>query len=178
MKRGVGLSVSGLIVCLERSGQIKIEYSSDGQSFTTVAGSQRTIRDRHRPGRRAGRTVPAAGAGWLYDRDALRNISPNGSEMLGQDSSRPRVRPGLDIDRPQIPIIDVLQRHRHDPRVTVDIDAAEELQSKTGREIFALLRAAALLKLRGGSQRISGVARQPMYRVNRPQDEFPEQLRH
>ena len=36
------------------------------------------------------------------------------SDMLSQHGSRPRVRPRLDIDRPQVLIADILQGHRHD----------------------------------------------------------------
>ena len=65
--------------------------------------------------------------------------------MPGQRLDRPRVGPRLDIDRPQIPVVDILQGHRHDLRLTVDVDATEELQPKTWGEIFALRFAAALL---------------------------------
>jgi hypothetical protein len=73
---------------------------------------------------------------------------------MSEDSSRPRVRLRLDVDRPEISIVDILQRHRHDAGPAVDIDAAEELQSKTWCEIFALFRAATFLKHRRWAERI------------------------
>jgi len=60
--------------------------------------------------------------------------------VLSQQFSRSRVRPRLDIDRPEIAVADILQGHRHDLRPAVNIDAAEELQPETGREVVALLR--------------------------------------
>jgi hypothetical protein len=83
------------------------------------------------------------------------------SDMLSQHGSRPRVRPRLDIDRPQVPIVDILQGHRHDLRSAVDIDTAEELQSKTWCEILALFRGAALLKHRLRTERIVQFAGSP-----------------
>jgi hypothetical protein len=44
--------------------------------------------------------------------------------------------------------VEILQRHRHNTGPAGDIDAAEELQPETWRQIFALFRTAALLKLR------------------------------
>src|SRR5260370_30103330 len=70
------------------------------------------------------------------------------SGMLRQDFRHPRVRPRLDVDRPKVAVVDILQRHRHDSGPSVDINAAEELQPETWREIFALLRAAPLLEHR------------------------------
>src|SRR6266576_3897549 len=96
----------------------------------------------------------------------------SGSDMLSQHSPRPRV----DLDRPQFPIVDVLQGHGHDLRLAVDIDAAEELQPKTGAKIFALLRAAALLEFRRGAKGIVELARAPCSRMQRTGDEFPERL--
>src|SRR5215475_9376076 len=51
----------------------------------------------------------------------------------------------LQPNRPQVSVADVLQRHRHDLARAVDGDVAEELQAETGREIFALRAAAAVL---------------------------------
>ena len=51
----------------------------------------------------------------------------------------PRVRPRHDIDRPEIAVVDILQGHGHDPALAVDVDAAEELQAETRREVLALL---------------------------------------
>src|SRR5713226_10316026 len=96
--------------------------------------------------------------------------------MLSQHGSRPRVRPRLDIDRPEILVADILQRHRHDFRLAVDLDAAEELQSETRGEIFALLRAAAFLKHRLRTERIIQLAGTPCPRMKRTGDEFPERL--
>jgi hypothetical protein len=67
--------------------------------------------------------------------------------VLSQPSCRPRVRSWFDVDRPQSHV-DILQRHRHNVGPAVDIDAAEELQPETWRQILALFRTAALLKLR------------------------------
>src|SRR3984893_8204028 len=99
-----------------------------------------------------------------------------GSGMLRQNSERPCVRPRFDIDRPEVAVIDVLQRHRHDAGFAVDIDAAEELQTETRREIFALLRAASLLEHRRWSKRVVELARAPTPRVQRAGDELPERL--
>src|SRR6478735_4836514 len=57
--------------------------------------------------------------------------------MLRHDLTGPRVRARLDIDRPQSRVVDVLEGHRHDFGLAVDIDAAEELQPETGAEILA-----------------------------------------
>jgi hypothetical protein len=62
------------------------------------------------------------------------------------NSPGPRVRTGFDTDRPQIAVVNVLQGHGHHFGFSVDTDMAEKLQAKTGREILALLRAAALLE--------------------------------
>jgi hypothetical protein len=66
--------------------------------------------------------------------------------MLRDEFTGPRVRTGFDIDRPQIAVVNVLQGHGHHFGFSVDTDMAEKLQAKTGREILALLRAAALLE--------------------------------
>src|SRR5260370_35685098 len=64
--------------------------------------------------------------------------------MLRHDLAGPRIQSRRDIDRPQIAVVDILQRHGHDFALAIDIDTAEELQSKARGEVFALLRAAAL----------------------------------
>ena len=97
-------------------------------------------------------------------------------DMLRHDPARPRIRARLDIDRPEIAVVDVLQRHRHHFGLAVDIDAAEELQAKARCEIFALLGAASLLKHRRRTERVVELARRPGSRMNRPRDEFPERL--
>src|SRR5882762_6994427 len=142
-----------------------------------MARGQRTARHRHRRGGRARRAVAVACAARLADRDALSWCqTASGSDMLSQHGSRPRVRPRLDIDRPQVPIIDILQGHRHDLRSAVDIDTAEELQTKTGCEILALFRRAALLKHRLRTERIVQFAGSPCPGMKRTRDEFPEWL--
>src|SRR6266849_11055898 len=60
--------------------------------------------------------------------------------------------------------------------LAVDLDAAEELQSETRGEIFALLRAAAFLKHRLRTERIIQLAGTPCPRMKRTGDEFPERL--
>src|SRR5882757_6704106 len=62
------------------------------------------------------------------------------SDMLRHQAARPRIRARVDVDRPQIAVVDVLQGHRHDFGFPVDIDASEKLQAKAGTKIFALLR--------------------------------------
>src|SRR5260370_17238522 len=99
-----------------------------------------------------------------------------GSGMLRQYARRPRVRPRFDVDRPEVAVIDVLQRHRHDAGLAVDIDAAEELQAEARREIFALLRAASLLEHRRWSERVVELPRAPRPRMQRAGDEFPARL--
>src|ERR1700732_2950124 len=96
--------------------------------------------------------------------------------MLSQHGSRPCIGPRLDIDRPEIPVVDILQGHRHDFRLAVDLDAAEELQAKTRGEVFALLRAAAFLIHRLRAERIIQLAGTPCPRMKRTGDEFPERL--
>jgi len=49
------------------------------------------------------------------------------SDRLRQQLSRPRVRARRDVDRPQRAVVDVLERHRDDFGIAVDIDAAEKL---------------------------------------------------
>src|SRR5258708_33966112 len=92
--------------------------------------------------------------------------------MLGQDSCRSRVRPRLDIDRPQVLIVDILQCHRHDLGLTVDVDTTKELQPEARSKIFALLRAAALLEHR---RRPNGIFNSPGTHVpplSRPDTDF------
>src|ERR1700737_3090115 len=96
--------------------------------------------------------------------------------MLRQDSRRPCIPPRLDVDRPEVAVIDILQRHRHDAGPSVDIDAAEELQPETRREVFALLRAAPLLEHRRWAEGIVELARAPCPRMQRAGDELPERL--
>ena len=60
------------------------------------------------------------------------------SDMLRHDPAGPRIRTGLDIDRPEVAVVDVLQRHGHHFGLAVDVDTAEKLQAETGREILAL----------------------------------------
>src|SRR5205814_8859973 len=98
------------------------------------------------------------------------------SDVLGEHPARPCIQPRLDVDRPQRPVVDILQRHRHDTGLTVDVDAAKELQSKTGGEIFALFRAAAFSKHRRRAERVIQLARCPSAGVKRTRDEFPERL--
>src|SRR4051812_28441700 len=54
-------------------------------------------------------------------------VAATGSDVLRHQLPRPCVRLRLDIDRPQVGVVDVLQGHGHDPGLPVDIDAAEEL---------------------------------------------------
>src|SRR5258708_16329953 len=70
----------------------------------------------------------------------------------------------------------MLQRHRHDAGAAVDIDAAEELQSKTWCEILALLRTAAFLKHRLWTESVIQLAGTPGPRMKRAGDEFRERL--
>src|SRR6187402_3782585 len=44
----------------------------------------------------------------------------NASDMLRHDPAGPRIRAGLDIDRPEVVVVDVLQRHRHHFGLAVD----------------------------------------------------------
>ena len=83
----------------------------------------------------------------------------------------------FDVDRPQIGVVDIFQGHGHDTSLPVDIDAAEELQSKTGRKVFALLRAATLLEHRLRPKRIVELAGAPCPRMQRARGEFPERLK-
>src|SRR5260370_39439461 len=93
--------------------------------------------------------------------------------MLRQHIRRPRIRPRFDVDRPKVAVVDILQRHPHDAGPSVDIDTAEELQPETRREIFTLLRAAALLEHRRWPERVVELARSPCPRMQRPGDELP-----
>src|SRR5690349_24699448 len=95
------------------------------------------------------------------------------SDMLRHQAARPRVGLRVDVDGPQIAVVDVLQRHRHDAGFAVDIDAAEELHAETGREVFAV---AALLVHRLRSKRIVERSRCPGASMERAGDEFPEWL--
>src|ERR1700675_3465270 len=83
------------------------------------------------------------------------------SDVLRHDLTGPRVRPWLDIDPPQIAVVDILQGHGHDLALAVDFDTAEELQPETGRKVFALLGRAALLEHRLGTEGIVEFAGRP-----------------
>src|SRR5438477_11299422 len=71
------------------------------------------------------------------------------------------------VDRPKRPIVDILQSDRHDAGQAVDRDATEELEAKAGRELFALLCRAALLKSHLGAERIVEHCGGPGARVQR-----------
>src|SRR5437667_9281765 len=65
------------------------------------------------------------------------------------------------IDRPQVRIVDVLQRHRHHTTAAVDVDTAEELQPEAWREVLALLRGAALQVAHLRPKRVVEIGRTP-----------------
>src|SRR5438445_412987 len=88
----------------------------------------------------------------------------------------PSIRARLDIGRPQVAVVDVLQRHGHHLGLAVDIDAAEKLQAETGGEIFALLRAAALLEHGFRPERVVEQGRRPGARMQRAGHELPERF--
>src|SRR3954465_11073990 len=87
-----------------------------------------------------------------------------------------RLRLRLDIDRPEVPVVDVLQRHCHHAGPAIDVDLAEELQSETGREVFPLRLAAPALVHRDGTKGIVELARPPGAGMQGPRDEFPERF--
>src|SRR5947208_1094001 len=72
-----------------------------------------------------------------------------------------RLRLRHDIDRPEVPVVDVLQRYGHDAGPAIDVDLAEELQSETGREVFALRLTAPVLIHRDRTKSIVELARTP-----------------
>src|SRR5215475_2995648 len=88
----------------------------------------------------------------------------------------PSIWPRQDIDRPEVAVVDVFQGHRHHARLAVDINTAEELQAGAGREVLALLRAAALLVNRGWPKRVVELSRSPAAGMKRARDELPERL--
>src|SRR3954453_16789248 len=87
-----------------------------------------------------------------------------------------RLRLRLDIDRPEVPVVDVLQRYGHDAGSAFDVDLAEELQSETGVEVFALRFRASVLVHRDRTKGIVELARAPGAGVQRARDELPERL--
>src|SRR5215203_2470914 len=124
--------------------------------------------------RRAGRrysAVAAVGVRRLFPGDPLDGAA--GSDVLGHQPPRAGIGLRLDIDRPQIAVVYVLQRHRHDAGVAIDIDAAKKLQPETGRKIFTL---AALLEHRLRAKRIVERTWGPCPRMQRAGDEFPERV--
>src|SRR3954454_21681534 len=87
-----------------------------------------------------------------------------------------RLRLRLDIDRPEVPVVDVLQRHGHDAGPAIDVDLAEELQSETGREVFALRFAASVLVHRDRTKGVVELARAPGAGMQGSRDELPERF--
>src|SRR5690348_11662275 len=96
--------------------------------------------------------------------------------MLGEARGRPRVRLRQDIDRPERAVVDILERHRHHARSSVDVDTTEELQAEAWREIFALLGAAALLEHGPRPKGVVEPARSPAACMQRAGHELPERL--
>src|SRR4051812_7996060 len=90
--------------------------------------------------------------------------------------SRARLRLRHDVDGPEVAVVDVLQRHAHDAASPIDVDAAEELQAETGREVLALSRATAVLIHRDRAKGVVELARAPGAGMQRTGDEFPERL--
>src|SRR5712671_6826877 len=115
-------------------------------------------------------TVCTASAGQIKPL-AIKSLRPatpaTGSDVLRRQLPRPRIRLRLDVDRPQIAVIDILQGNGHDAGLAVDIDAAEELQPETGREIFALARAATFLEHRLRPKGVVEFAGRPGARMQR-----------
>src|SRR3954463_5262984 len=87
-----------------------------------------------------------------------------------------RLRLRLAIDRPEVPVVDVLQRYGHDAGPAIDVDLAEELQSETGREVFPLRLTAPVLVHRNRTKGIVEVARPPCAGMQGPRDELPERF--
>src|SRR3954453_22662514 len=87
-----------------------------------------------------------------------------------------RLRLRLDIDRPEIPVVDGLQRHGHRAGSAIDVDLAEELQSETGREVFALRLTAPVLVHRDRTKGIVEFARAPGAGMQGSRDELPERF--
>src|SRR5450631_2350856 len=162
-----------LIVCSRGKVQIKIGEKSDGEVPAALAGNERTARDRAGRGRGAARARHAAGAGRLLagDTDLIPTPRYYGgcrSGMLRQGGGRPCVGTRHDIDRPEVAVVDILQRHRHHPGAAVDVDAAEKLQSETWGEIVVLPGAAALFEHGRRSEGVVEPARTPGAGVQRP----------
>src|SRR5258705_6182091 len=88
----------------------------------------------------------------------------------------PCVSFGLEVDRPQRGVADVLERHGHHLARAVDRDVAEELQPEAGRQILAALPARRFLERDARPERVVERARPPRPGVDRTADEFPERL--
>src|SRR5215831_3778909 len=92
------------------------------------------------------------------------------------EAARPMVPLRLDRDRPEVAVGDVFEGDRHHLARAVDRHMSEELQPEAGREIVALVRAAAFLEHRARPKRVVERPRMPGAGVERAGDEFPERL--
>src|SRR5215475_11379692 len=107
------------------------------------------------------------------------------ARLARDDSSAPdqhvagtaRVGLGHEVDRPQVAVGDVLERHRHDAARPVDRHMAEELQAEARCQVLALLGAAAEGKHRARAEGVVEPPRAPGAGVQRAGDEFPERVK-
>jgi hypothetical protein len=90
--------------------------------------------------------------------------------------TRPFLHPRLDLDRPELAVLDVLERDGHDLGLTVDRYVAEELQTEAGREIIALIFVAPLLEDGARPKSVVEPLRAPGAGMDRAGYEFPERL--
>src|SRR5262245_24062233 len=83
----------------------------------------------------------------------------------------------LDIDRPQLMVVDILERHGQHAGRSVDRHVTKELQAATWREIVTLLAARRLLKHDTWTECRIQAAWGPGPGVDRSRNKFPEGLK-
>src|SRR5438067_3239465 len=88
--------------------------------------------------------------------------------------ARPAPEFRLDVDRPEVAILDILERDRHDFGRAVDRHVPEKLQAVAGRQVLALVVAAAIGVERARAEGVVEPARTPGAGMKRARHEFPE----